>query len=331
MRDFPKTLVVTGPTATGKTALAVWLAREFSGEIVSVDSRQVFRGMDLGTGKDLAEYGEVSHHLIDVADPGEEFDLHRFTTLAGAAWQDVARRGRLPILAGGSTLYLDALLRGYALPGSAPDPALRAELDTLTLAELNDRLDRLNPAGLAGFRDRDNRLRVRRAIEIARETGALPAETQASAPGAASLLVLGVYYPRAEVRRRIEERLDARLAAGLIDEVAALHRGGVSWARLERFGLEYRHVAEYLQAKVDYPAMRSALLDRIRQFAKRQDIWFRKMEREGLEIHWLPGGDREAARRLTAAFLKGEALPPCGLRMSEVYYGPQSSRPESGG
>lgn len=326
MRDFPKTLAVTGPTATGKTALAVWLAREFSGEIISVDSRQVFRGMDLGTGKDLEEYGGVPYHLIDVADPGEEFDLHRFVTLAEAARAAVAARGHLPILAGGSTLYLDALLRGYELPGSAPDPEFRAELDRRTLAELNAALDKLNPPGLAQFRDRDNRLRVRRAIEIVRTTGQLPPESRRDRRPVEATLILGVYYPRDEVRKRIEQRLDARLAAGLVDEVAMLHRNGVSWERLERFGLEYRYVAELLQNKLDFNVMRDTLLDRIRQFAKRQDIWFRKMEREGVAIHWLPGGDREAARRLTAAFLAGEALPPPALRMAETHYGPQSSR-----
>ena len=323
MRDFPKTLAITGPTASGKTALAVRLARKFRGEIVSADSRQVYRRMDLGTGKDLAEYGEVPHHLIDIADPREEFDLHAFVRAAREALHDIASRGKLPVLTGGTVLYLDALLRDYTLPGGGADPSLRAELDRLTLGELNAKLDAIAPAGLAEFRDRDNFLRVRRAVEIAVSGGSLAHADNAGYPGPDKVLVLGVYHPRTVIRERIERRLDARLAAGMIDEVEQLHLSGVPWERLERFGLEYRAVADFLRGRCDFDAMRSDLLDRIRQFAKRQDIWFRKMERAGLAIHWLPAGDPARAEALTEAFLAGRELPAPEFRMSDVYYGPR--------
>ncbi|MBO5680145.1 MAG: tRNA (adenosine(37)-N6)-dimethylallyltransferase MiaA, partial [Lentisphaeria bacterium] len=171
MNFFPKTIIVTGPTATGKTALAVALAERFNGEIISVDSRQVFRGMDIGSGKDLAEYGNVPYHLIDVADPGEPYDLFNFVRDARQALKDIVKRGKLPIFCGGSVLYLDAMLKGYTLEGAKPDMALRESLDKLTLAELNAKLNELSPDDLAQFKDRDNALRVRRAIENTLSTG----------------------------------------------------------------------------------------------------------------------------------------------------------------
>ncbi len=326
MMFFPKTLTVTGPTATGKTMLAVRLARAFDGEIVSVDSRQVFRGMDLGTGKDLDEYGEIPFHLIDVAEPDADYDLFHFVGQARAVIRAIAERGRLPILCGGSTLYLDALLHGYRFSGAEPDPVLRAELDALPLAALHARLDELAPDFAAGFKDRDNPLRVRRAIENVL-AGARP-DAEPDFEGILdSTLVLGVYFPRPEVHERIERRLDARLAAGMIDEVRLLHDvRRVSWEKLERFGLEYRWIAEFLQGRLDRQAMRDTLLAKIRQFAKRQDIWFRKMEREGVPIYWVERGNFDTAQVWAAEFLAGRTLPAPRLRISEIFYGARQPR-----
>ena len=324
MNFFPKTIIVSGPTATGKTALAVALAERFNGEIISVDSRQVFRGMDIGSGKDLAEYGNVPYHLIDVADPGEAYDLFAFVRDARAALKDIFQRGKLPILCGGSVMYLDALLKGYTLEGAKPDMDLRERLDKLTLSELNCKLDELSPPDLALFKDRDNALRVRRAIENTLSTG--KAVSLNAGDGLLdNSLVLGVYYPRKTVHERVEKRLDARLQDGMIDEIRDLHeKNGVAWDVLERYGLEYRHVSEYLQGKCDYPTMRNTLLYSIRKFVKRQDIWFRKLEREGVDIHWVENGSVEAAAELTEKFLKGESLPASKIKLSETFYGNQS-------
>ena len=326
MNFFPKTIIVTGPTATGKTALAVALAEKFGGEIISVDSRQVFRGMDIGSGKDLSEYGNVPYHLIDVAEPGEPYDLFSFVQDARRALADIVQRKKLPILCGGSVLYLDALLKGYTLAGAKPDMELRTELDKLSLAELNRKLDELAPADLAEFKDRDNALRVRRAIE-----NTLATNRAVSLSSEAGLLdnslVLGVYFPRKTVHERVEKRLDARLQEGMIDEIHDLHeKKNVPWEVLERYGLEYRHVSEYLQGKCDYAVMRNTLLYSIRKFVKRQDIWFRKLEREGVDIHWVENGSVTSAADLVERFLNGESLPPSPIRLSETFYGTQSSK-----
>ncbi len=326
MNFFPKTIIVTGPTATGKTALAVELARRFDGEIISVDSRQVFRGMDIGSGKDLAEYGDVPYHLIDVADPGEPYDLFAFVRDARSALADIVRRNKLPVLCGGSVLYLDALLKGYSLDGAKPDMALRENLDKLSLAELNRKLDELAPPDLEQFKDRDNALRVRRAIENTLAAGSA-VRRNVEAGLLENSLVIGVYYPRKTVHERVESRLDSRLQQGMIEEIKYLHdEKHVAWKTLERYGLEYRHVSEYLQGKCDYTVMRNTLLYSIRKFVKRQDIWFRKLEREGVNIHWVENGNADVAADLTTRFLAGETLPESPLKLSETFYGTQSSK-----
>ena len=321
MDFFQQTIVVTGPTATGKTALAVRLAEIFDGEIVSVDSRQVFRYMDIGSGKDLAEYGNVPYHLLDVADPGEPYDLFTYLKQAQSAIKDIQQRGKLAILCGGSTMYLDALLRGYALTGAAPDMALRDELDKLSLNELNDRLNELAPPDLHLFKDRDNPLRIRRAIENTLTTGSALSSGRDNALLDNSL-ILGVYFPRSVVHRRVELRLDARLQEGMIDEVRDLHeQHQVPWEVLERYGLEYRYVSQYLQGVLDYETMRNTLLFSIRKFVKRQDIWFRKMERENIAIHWVKDGNVDEASDLCKRFLAGETLPESPIKLSETFYG----------
>ena len=280
MNEKLKIVAVTGPTATGKTALAVALARRFGAEIVRVDSRQVYRHMDLGTGKDLDEYGEVKYHLIDIADPATEvYDLARFCRDASQAVLDIAARGRNIILCGGTALYLAALIDDYELPGGKLAPR-----------EAGKTRERQNPDGAPSFK----------------------------LPFRADYLVLGVLFPRAVVRERIAARLDARLNAGMIDEIRDLtEKYGVPREKLEFFGLEYREVCRYLKGECTREEMRDTLLDRIRQFAKRQDIFFRKLEREGNPIYWLPQGNFAQAESLVRKFLAGESLPDITYRLAD--------------
>lgn len=277
-------LVVLGATASGKTRLGVELARRLNGEIISADSRQVFRGMDLGTGKDLSEYGEVPFHLIDIAEAGSEFSLFAFQRHFFSAFADIQRRGRLPLLVGGTGLYLDAVLRGYRLIEVPPDPSLRARLATLDDAALRARLRRLKPEQ-HNTTDLMERARLVRAIEIAE--GERAAAAKLPPLPEVRPLVLGLRWERAALRRRIGLRLRERLAQGMVEEVARLHAAGVSWERLEFYGLEYRFIARHLQGALDYDTMLQQLATAIGQFAKRQETFFRRMERQGVEIHWV--------------------------------------------
>ena len=296
-------LVITGPTATGKTKLAVHLARRFGGEIISADSRQVYRHMDLGTGKDLDEYGDgadrVPCHLLDVVDPQEDFHLKKFIELALAAMDGIRSRNRLPVIAGGTPLYVNALIRGYDLPGGEPDPQLREELQSLSHEQLMARLQAVATPEFLKRVDITQDKRIIRAIEIARSI-----EDRTPPRPLTNTIVLAPQFTRAEVRERIAVRLDARLDAGLIDEVRNLHdQSGMSWERLDWLGLEYRFIARHLQGLLTFQEMHDSLLAHIRQFAKRQDGWFRKFEREGHHIHWLPNGNPEMATDLVRNFL----------------------------
>ena len=277
-------LVVLGPTASGKTRLGVQAARALDGEIISADSRQVFRGMDLGTGKDLAEYGSIPHHLIDIRAAGEEFSVFDFQRLFCAAFAAIRDRGRLPVLVGGTGLYLDAVLRGYRLVEVPENPALRAELAILDEARLRTRLLALRPEQ-HNSTDLQARERLVRAIEIAEGEQAAAAQL----PPLPELrpLVCGLAWERGVLRRRITARLKERLAQGMIEEVAALHAAGLTWERLEYYGLEYRFIAAHLQGQFNRNDLVQRLASAIHQFAKRQETWFRRMERQGVRIHWL--------------------------------------------
>ena len=297
-----KCLVITGSTATGKTRLGVNLAHRFNGEIVSADSRQVYRGLDIGTGKDLAEYsvdGEsVPYHLIDVAAPTEDFHLFKYLELAKTVLEDIAARGKLPVVVGGSPLYVKALLDGYDCDGGAPNEELRQELADKPLSELIQILKEEAPEPLFARTDLTQARRVVRGIEIARF-----GKLGEGRPIIDESLIIMPYYARAEIHSRIEKRLDERLQCGMLDEVRALHDAGVSWEKMDWLGLEYRFCAKYLVGELQFQEMRDALLAHIRQFCKRQEGWFRKFERDGKIIHRIPYGNLEEAARLTENFL----------------------------
>jgi tRNA dimethylallyltransferase len=288
-------LAILGPTASGKTRLAVALAEWLGGEIISADSRQVFRGMDIGSGKDLHEYGQVPYHLIDNLDAGEEFSVFEFQRMFLKAFTEITVRSAFPILCGGSGMYLDAVLRGYHMVEVSHDKILRAELAMKTDVELAEELCRLKPEQ-HNSTDLLDRERTVRAIEIARGEAAgrsvrVPfPRLQAS--------VIGIHWEREALRRRITERLRDRLENGMIEEVEHLHAGGIAWERLDYYGLEYRYVGAYLRGDINKNDMFQKLNSAIHNFAKRQGNWFRRMESHGVAINWIDGcGDQIAQAR----------------------------------
>ena len=292
-------VVVLGPTASGKTRLGVELARELGGEIVSADSRQVYRGLDIGAGKDLNEYSSggspVAYHLIDIVDLDSEFSVFSYQQRFFSVFEDLPARGVTPIVVGGSGLYLEAVLNGYRMVDVPADPVLRAELEPLSHEALVHRLQALRR--VHNTTDLEDRDRLVRAIEIAQYT----AQHEGEAGPDIRPVVLGVRWDRQVLRQRIRERLGARLEEGLIDEVRNLHDGGVPWEKLTFLGLEYRFVADFLRGGIkNRNDLRQKLAAAICSFAKRQETWFRRMERRGTEIHWLEGGDVDQALRVIA-------------------------------
>ncbi len=291
-------ICVLGPTASGKTRYAVALARELNrlrgvnasegsvnagAEILSGDSRQVYRGMDIGTGKDLSEYEEIPYHLIDIVDAGTKFDLYQYQKAFEKAYKDIIDRGGIPILCGGSGLYLEAATCGYSIPDVPQSPELRAELEAKSTEELISMLAGLKP--LHNKTDIDTRKRLIRALEIAiwqkdhqvENTSYLPKKTY----------YIGTLVSREERNRRIDARLDARIAEGMADEVKGLLDSGIPAENLTYYGLEYKFVTLYVLGVLSLEEMKKLLGNAIHQFAKRQMTWFRGMERKGIKIHWV--------------------------------------------
>lgn len=293
-------IVLLGATATGKTRMAAQLAARLDAEILSADSRQVYRGMDIGTGKDLTEYivdgKTVPSHLIDLVDPNTIFSVFDYQRCFYDCYRDIIARGRLPLMVGGTGLYIESILRGYHLPPVQENIQLRAELAQEDLVALADRLRDLKPS-LHNTTDLCDRERLLRAIEIALyDDGSKNGVSVSGTP--VHPLIMGICWERAELRQRITERLHSRLHAGMVEEVQSLRLQGVSWERLRTLGLEYRYVSEYLQGNMNYPRMVDILNTRIHQFAKRQETWFRRMERLGIRIHWVPGDDFASLLRI---------------------------------
>jgi len=293
-------ICVLGPTASGKTKYAVRLAREINqlldgkgkAEIISADSRQVYRGMDIGTGKDLNEYEEIPYHLMDIMDAGEKYNIYEYQRDFERVYSEIRKRGGIPILCGGSGLYIEAATRGYSLPEVPTDPELRAELEKKTDEELITQLKSLKT--LHNSTDYDTRKRLIRALEIAiyeeehhvQRTGTLPKNTY----------YIGTLVTRDERNRRIDLRLHSRLEEGMVEEIQSLLNGthpalsdtgkAIAAEDLIYYGLEYKFVTLYLIGELSYEEMRTQLATAIHQFAKRQMTWFRGMERKGVRIHW---------------------------------------------
>lgn len=282
-------VTILGPTASGKTSVAVNLARRIGGEIISADSRQIYRGMDLGTGKDIEEYHSggvvVPYHLIDIADAGYQYNVFEFQRDFLKVYKMILEKGSFPVMCGGSGMYLEAILKGYRLIQVPVNEQRRAELHLLSLEELTTILRQYKT--LNNTSDTENKKRAVRAIEIEEFCAAHP-ETDLSFPEIRSLIV-GVKYDVATRRSRITARLKQRLSAGMADEVRKLLENGLNPVDLTYYGLEYKYLTLYVTGKLSYDEMFTSLNTAIHQFAKRQMTWFRKMEREGFEIRWLDG------------------------------------------
>lgn len=278
--------VITGPTASGKTSKAVALAKAIDAEIISADSRQIYRGMNLGTGKDLEEYAGVTYHLIDICDAGYKYNLFEFLRDYNVAYSDITRRGKNVILCGGTGLYVESVLKGIELPQVPEDKMLRKELEGKTLDDLTEILSRYKR--LHNTTDVDSCKRAIRAIEIQKYYHEHPdMEVKTTPHPVKNAVVVGVDIDRENRRRRITERLKARLDAGMIDEIRTLLAGGISAEDLMYYGLEYKFLTQYVIGELTYNEMFVRLETAIHQFAKRQMTWFRGMERRGYPINWL--------------------------------------------
>jgi tRNA dimethylallyltransferase len=282
-------VTVLGPTASGKTAFAAQLAFRIDGEVISADSRQVYRNMNIGTGKDYLDYrvgeSQVPVHLIDIAEPGYKYSLFEYQRDFLKTFDDIVSRSKFPILCGGSGMYINAATRKYRLDEVPFNEKLRTEMASKSLEELSDLLATLK--SLHNKTDTDNVEHAIRAIEIELFYQANPVGRNVIPD--LRVLYIGICYDRETERKRITERLQKRLEQGLVDEVRGLLISGISADILTYYGLEYRYITLYLLGKIDYGTMVSQLNIAIHQFAKRQRTWFRKMEREGCPVNWMEG------------------------------------------
>ena len=285
-------ITILGPTASGKTELAAHLAATMDGEVISADSRQVYRRMDIGTGKDLADYSVdgklVPYHLIDICEPGTKYNLFQYQQDFLKAYEDITARGRQPILCGGTGLYIESVLKGYALSPVPQNPTLRAELEGKSLEELTTILTSLKQqmgTTMHNTTDVDTAQRAIRAIEIEEFNlhTPMPKRQFPQIP----YIIIGVNIDREHRREKITRRLKARLDEGMVEEIRGLLDSGIAAEDLTYYGLEYKYVTEYVIGKTSYEEMYRGLEIAIHQFAKRQMTWFRGMERRGFTVHWI--------------------------------------------
>ena len=298
-------IVILGPTASGKTSLAAKLAYDLRGEIISADSRQVYKKMDIGTGKDLNQYiiegRRIPCHMIDILEPDEEFNLFEFQKRFYRIFTELLERKITPILAGGTGLYLESVLGNYDLPEAPEDAKIRKELSRKSKDELQSILLELKPR-LHNRTDLENPDRLIKAIEI--EMARNKKSQFDNNKPKVDAVIFGIKLERAELRRRITERLKERLQQGMVQEVMNLRAEGLSWARLESLGLEYRFIARYLQDKTTMEEMTIRLNTAIHQFAKRQETWFRRMEKKGILINWISHNNYTLLKESAIKFLR---------------------------
>lgn len=292
----PKILVIVGPTASGKSDLAVSLARRFDGEVISADSRQVYEGMDIGTGKiTKKEMLGVPHHLLDAVSPKKTFSSEDWKKAAENAIEDILSRGKLPIVCGGTGFYISNLVDNVILPDVPLNPKLRTKLRKFSTEALFKKLQMLDPRRAASI-DRDNPHRLIRAIEIATSLGAVP---EAKADPKYDALQIGIMTDDATLKERIRKRLVARMKKGMVAEAKRLHERGVSWKRMEELGLEYRYLARLIQKKISKAEFMTELEREICRYAKRQKTWWKRDAR----IKWFPLADARSIERTVREFL----------------------------
>jgi len=292
-------LVIVGPTSSGKSALAVELARTFKGEVISADSRQVYRGLNIGTGKiKKREMRGVRHHLLDVADPKKLYTAEDYRKAATRAIADIARRGKLPIIAGGTGFYIDALVGRIALPAVPPNKKLRASLEKKTAAQLYALLKKQDPRRAKTI-DEHNKRRLVRALEIAAAIGRSP--QAANLPSEYDVLWIGIMPPKKTLDAKISARLSARMREGMIAEARRLHQHGLTYKRMAGLGLEYRALARLLQKEITEHECKEELLRDIRQYAKRQITYWKR----NTDIRWFEPERMHAISKVTHVWTSG--------------------------
>jgi len=291
----PKLIVIVGPTSSGKSAFAVRLAKKFNGEIISADSRQVYKGMDIGTGKVTKKEMEgIQHYLLNVASPKRKFTVIQYRKLGLKAIDKIIKKGKVPFLVGGTGFYIQAIVDGITIPEIPPDWKLRKKLEKKSLGELFLMLKKLDPERAKTIESKNKR-RLIRAIEIVKKTKKPVPKLQKNPQF--DVLMIGIKKSKTELKKLIKKRLLKRLKLGMIAEVKRLRKSGLSWKRLEEFGLEYRWIGRYLQGKVDYQQMIERLQKDIEHYARRQMTWFKRDKR----IHWIE--DYKTAEKLVGKFL----------------------------
>jgi tRNA dimethylallyltransferase len=293
----PKLLVILGPTASGKSRLAIELAKKFNGEVVSADSRQVYKGLNLGTGKvTKKEMAGVKHHLLDVVEPKKTFNVVQYKETAQQVISDIHSRGKLPILCGGTGFYIQAIVDDIVFPDVPPNPKLRAQLEKISTQKLYAKLVKIDPIRAKDI-DVNNKTKIIRALEIAKVLGKVP-KIKKSSPY--NCRQIGIFTPDQELREKINVRLTERLTKGMIREVSNLHKHGLSWRRMFALGLEYRFLSLYLQKKISKKEMVESLQNEIWHYARRQRTWFKRDNR----IKWFSLKELTTIEKAVKGFVK---------------------------